>query len=89
MPLFLRILSTKIWEKEKTKKMKQIQEKINHHFHRYDVEDLLPLVIHPSPKPDKGKRAKSSTKVIPNSSKGKVKELIRVKQQIIKYKNQA
>ena len=88
MPLFLRILSTKIWEKEKTKKMKQIQNKINHHFHRYDVEDLL-LVIHPTPKPDKAKRAKSSTKVISNSSKGKVKEPIRVEQQIIKYKSQA
>ena len=53
--------------------MKQVQEKINKHLHRYDVEELPPPIIQPTPKPVKGKRAKSSTKVIPESPKGKRK----------------
>ena len=54
--------------------MKQVQEKINKHLHRYDIEELLPpKVEEPTPVPVKGKRAKSSTKVIPESPKGKGK----------------
>ena len=59
----------------KGEKMKQVQERHLKKLHRFDTEEVPPppVVEVLSPKQAKGKRAKSTTKEVPESPKGKGK----------------
>lgn len=62
-------------KKAKTEKLKEIQERHLKKLHRYDAEETQspPPIEEPTPKQVKGKRAKSTTKEVPESPKGKGK----------------